>query len=629
MSIETFLPQAFVFLVAAVVAVPIARKLGLGSVLGYLLAGVMIGPFVLGLVGGEQREDVLHFAEFGVVLMLFVIGLELEPSMLWRLRKPILGLGGLQVVVSTLALAGGALAFGLGVKPALAVGMILALSSTAIVLQTLAEKGQLESEGGRSTFSVLLFQDIAVIPMLALLPLLATAAATGHDAGHAEATGWLTGLAPWLQTLVVLGAVGAILAGGRLIVRPALRIVAAARQREVFTAAALLLVIGVALLMKGVGLSPALGTFLAGVVLANSEYRHELESDIEPFKGLLLGLFFIAVGASIDFGLIGTRPGLIFGITLGILVVKGAVLFALTRVFRLGLDSALLVTFALPQVGEFAFVLLSFARQEGVLQAGTADPLVAAVALSMAVTPLLLLLNDRVIRPRFGTREQEARPADAIEHRAEVLIAGFGGVGSTIGRFLRANGVGTTVLDSDPERVDLLRRIGLRVYYGDASRHDLLETAGAHDAKILVVALNTPEATLGVVHMAKKHFPHLVLVARAFDWADTHDLIEAGVDHVVRQSLEPGLRLGVEVLRRQGFRAYQAQRAAQRFLHHDLESQDFLTGKRREDRKDYLSAVRARIEDLEEILLRDRRDSDQPRDEGWDDASLRREFGEK
>jgi monovalent cation:proton antiporter-2 (CPA2) family protein len=415
MSTETFFGQAFVYLTAAVVAVPLAKRFGLGSVLGYLLAGVVIGPFGLGLVG-EEGQDVMHFAEFGVVMMLFVIGLELAPALLWRLRKPILGLGGLQVGITTVLVMGIGLALGLEWQAALAVGMTLALSSTAIVLQTLAEKGLLKSAGGQSAFSVLLFQDIAVIPMLAILPLLATGHAESAEA-HATASTWIEGLPGWIQTLAVLGAVTGIVVGGRYLLRPVFRILGRVRMREIFTAAALLLVIGIALLMTRVGLSPALGTFLAGVVLANSEYRHELESDIEPFKGLLLGLFFIAVGASIDFALIRAQPWIIVGITVGMVTLKFGVLAVLARVFRLGMDQGLLFAFALPQMGEFAFVLFSFANQEGVLTSSITSPLVAAVALSMALTPLLLMFNERVLRPHIGTkREAEREPDEMEEH---------------------------------------------------------------------------------------------------------------------------------------------------------------------------------------------------------------------
>jgi monovalent cation:proton antiporter-2 (CPA2) family protein len=625
-STETFFTQALVYLGAAVVSVPLAKRFGLGSVLGYLLAGVIVGPFGLGLVG-EEGQDVMHFAEFGVVMMLFVIGLELEPALLWRMRKPILGLGGLQVGLTTLLLSGGAVALGLSWQESLAVGMTLALSSTAIVLQTLAEKGLLKSSGGQASFSVLLFQDIAVIPMLALMPLLGS----GHhapDGGseHAAATTWIAGLSPWAATLVVLAAVASIVVGGRYLLRPAFRILGKVRMREIFTAAALLLVIGIALLMTRVGLSPALGTFLAGVVLAGSEYRHELESDIDPFKGLLLGLFFIAVGASIDFALIQQQFALVVGLTLAVVAVKFGVLAVLARVFRLGLDEALLFAFALPQMGEFAFVLLSFANQEGVLGQHITSPLVAAVALSMALTPLLLLLNERILQPRLGTRRAAERDADVIDEHNPVLIAGFGSFGSTLGRLLKANGVGTTVLDIDSERVELLRKLGLKVYYGDATRHDLLEIAGAGQARLLVVALDSPEHTLALVRTAQRHFPELTIMARAFDWQDAHDLVDAGVDHVYREALDASLRMGARALSLLGFRAFQAERATQKFLRHDEESVLQLSAWRREGRSEYLTQARRRIQDLEHLLLQDLRDPDLDRDAGWDPESLREEF---
>jgi monovalent cation:proton antiporter-2 (CPA2) family protein len=637
MSLETFLFQAFVYLTAAVAAVVAAQRLGLGSVLGYLIAGVIIGPFGLGFIGTEG-EDVMHFAEFGVVMMLFVVGLELEPALLWRLRAPILGLGGLQVLVTSLVFAGIALALGLPWQQALAVGMILALSSTAIVLQSLSERGLLKTSGGQSSFAVLLFQDIAVIPMLAIFPLLAVGAAhSAEDAAHGAdgaahgteaATMLVASLPPWAQTLAVLAAVAAIVVGGRLVVRPLFRAIAQTRLREVFTAAALLLVIGIALLMQQVGLSPALGTFLAGVVLANSEYRHELESDIEPFKGLLLGLFFIAVGASIDFALVLAQPLLILGLVVGIIAVKFGVLLALARAFKLGLDQSLLFAFALPQVGEFAFVLFSFADQEGVLGAAITSPLVAAVALSMALTPLLMLFNERVVAPRFGTTERDEREPDAIDEETPVVIAGFGQFGATFGRLLRANGVPITVLEHDSDRVDLSRRLGLKVYYGDATRHDLLATAGAGRAKLLVVALDGPEKTLELVHTARKHFPHLTVLARAFEWVDAHALYAAGVEHVYREDLDTALRGGTDALKLLGFRAYAAQRAAQQFLHHDERSMRELTTMRG-DGAGYISAARARIAALEQMLQADREDLGAERDAGWDAESLRQEFNSR
>ncbi len=617
------LVHAFVYLAAAVIAVPVAQRLGMGSVLGYLLAGVAIGPFALDLLG-TGGQDVMHFAEFGVVMMLFVIGLELQPALLWRLRGPILGLGGLQVVATTVLFAVLAVALGSSARAALAIGMTLALSSTAIVLQTLNERGLLGTAGGQSSFAVLLFQDIAVIPMLAIFPLLAEPGTAVAAAAHGDTGTLVSQLPAWGQTVAVLGAVGLVVAGGRFVLGPLLHQVARTRLREIFTAATLLLVVGIALLMTAVGLSPALGTFLAGVVLANSEYRHELESDIEPFKGLLLGLFFIAVGASIDFALILAQPLLILGLVLGIVSVKLAVLLALGRLFRLSLDQSLLLAFALPQVGEFAFVLLAFANQQGVLPPEATGPLVAAVALSMSITPLLLLFNDRVLLPRVGTRTATELEPDVVDEASPVLIAGFGSFGSTIGRLLRASGVPATVLDVDSDRVDLLRRMGLAVYYGDATRHDLLHTAGAARARLLIIALDSPERTLELVRTVRQHFPQLTIMARAFDWQDAHGLLEAGVTHVYRDTLDTSLRLGADALRLLGVRAYRAHRAAQRFLKHDEESMRELTD-RRSDRAVYLSAVRQRIEDLERMFEADRAEPALDRDAGWDAESLRDE----
>ncbi|HXV75300.1 MAG TPA: monovalent cation:proton antiporter-2 (CPA2) family protein, partial [Candidatus Polarisedimenticolaceae bacterium] len=504
-----FLFQAMVYLAAAVIAVPLAKRLGLGSVLGYLVAGVAIGPVGLGMIGAEG-QDVMHFAEFGVVMMLFLIGLELQPALLWRLRAPILGLGNLQVAVTTLVIGGFAIGVGLDWREALAIGMTLSLSSTAIVLQTLNEKGLIQSAGGQRSFAVLLFQDIAVIPMLALLPLLGRAA-------HDPATGgqsWRDGLPGWASTLIVAGAVVGVVLIGRFVVQPAFRAIARTHLREVFTAAALLLVVGIAELMTAVGLSPALGTFLAGVVLANSEFRHELESDIEPFKGLLLGVFFIAVGASIDFRLVAGEPLLIAGLVGALVAVKFSILLLLGRLFRVGTDQSLLFALALAQGGEFCFVLFSFAEQSRVLGAELAAPLVAVVALSMMTTPLVMWVHERLIRPRIGTRETTEREADRIEERNPVIIAGFGRFGHIVGRLLAANGVGCTVLDVDSDQVDVLRRLGFKVFYGDASRHDLLRAAGAEHARLLVLATDQAEKRLEIVSTVQKHFPQLTILAR-------------------------------------------------------------------------------------------------------------------
>jgi len=632
---EGFFFQALVYLTAAVISVPVAKRLGLGSVLGYLLAGIAIGPFVLGLVGAEG-QDVLHFAEFGVVLMLFLIGLELAPSRVWQMRGPILGLGGLQVGLSTVAITGIAIALGQSWRVALAIGLTLALSSTAIVLQSLKEKALLPTHGGQSAFAVLLFQDIAVIPILAMMPLLAVAGASGYGEAHAGGSGgeqggghaetWVAGLPGWAETLVVLGAVAFIILAGRFLLQPAFRAIARTGLSELFTAAALLLVIATAVLMTKVGVSPALGTFLAGVVLARSEYRHQLESNIDPFKGLLLGLFFISIGASIDFRLIGDSPGVIFGLMATLILTKMAVLLLLGRVFKLSLDQNLMFAFSLAQGGEFAFVLLSFATRYNVVGTDLAGRLIAVVALTMAATPLLMLLNEKLLQPRFGCLESEKRDADEIDRHGEVIIAGFGSFGSIVGRLLRANGVAATVLDLDSDRVDILRNVGIDVFYGDASRQGLLEAAGAKDAKLLVLALDSPEKSREMVTTAQKHFPHLKILARARNRSDSYELIDAGVEHVFRDKLDSSLRLGVEALRLLGFRAHHAHRAAQTFRRHDEQAVRDLASMRH-DRSLYLGTARQRIKDLEELLLGDLADSEEIRNAGWDPETLRKEFG--
>lgn len=642
--------QATVYLAAAVIAVPIARRLGLGSVLGYLLAGVVIGPAVLGFVGAEG-QDVMHAAEFGVVMMLFVIGLELEPALLWRLRGALLGLGGAQVALTAAVVAGIAMAVGQEWRPATAIGLILALSSTAIVLQTLQEKQLMRTDAGQKSFAVLLFQDLAVIPILALLPLLAavpevadvTAAAGaggGAAAGAAEgaaagaaaegghgAGGWIEHLPGWQRALVTLGAVGALVGVGSTAVPALFRVIARARLRETFTAAALLLVIGIAVLMQLVGLSPALGTFLGGVVLANSEFRHELESDIEPFKGLLLGLFFIAVGASIDFALIGAQLGVVSALVAGIIAVKFAVLWGIGRAARMGTDQHLLFALALAQGGEFCFVLLSFATQSAVLAEPVAGLLVAAVALSMALTPLLLLLWERGIAPRTGTREAE-RPMDAVHEENPVIIVGFGDFGATVGRLLTASGVETTVLDLDSDRVDLLRRMGLRVFYGDASREDLLRSAGAEKARLAILCVGDHETNLALARSIRRHFPRLTILARAAGRLSAYELLELGVPVVQRESVDGALRLGEEALRRLGRRAHEAHRAAQHFRRRDEANLVRLSAIFR-DRATHLSLAREAIRDLEASMRADAAEGRTDDETAWDAETLRQEFAER
>ncbi|HEX8530318.1 MAG TPA: monovalent cation:proton antiporter-2 (CPA2) family protein [Cytophagales bacterium] len=618
---HTVFIQTFVYLAAAVLCVPIAKRLGLGSVLGYLLAGVAIGPAVLALVG-EEGYDVMHFAEFGVVIMLFLVGIELEPALLWKLRTPILGLGGLQVLLTSLVLAGAALLTGLPWQPALALGMILSLSSTAIVLQTLKEKGLLTTPAGQNAFSVLLFQDIAVIPMLALLPLLATYPRTEVGGGDHSLVAQLPG---WLQPPVILGAVGLVVGVGRFLMRPVFHAIGRTGLREVFIASALLLVVGVALLMEAVGLSPALGAFVAGVVLANSEYKHELESDIDPFKGLLLGLFFMSVGASIDFGLIAGNLLPVAGMVAGLLALKAAVLWSLGKYFKLSAGQNLTLALSLCQVGEFAFVLLSFARQNGILAADAVGLATAAVALTMALTPLVLLLNERLLLPRLHGAAEPAREADRIEEKHPVIIAGFGRYGSMVGRFLRANGVGTTVLDNNADRVETLRKLGLKVYYGDATRYDLLKASGAEEARLMIIALDAPEQSVSLVETVKKHFPHLTLLVRAYDRDDSYQLIEAGVGHVYRETLESSLRMGADALQLLGRRAYYAQRVARLFGQHDQRILTELAAVRG-DQQQYFRTIRQRNAELEQLLQSDDKDRWlMGIGDGWDNASLRRE----
>jgi monovalent cation:proton antiporter-2 (CPA2) family protein len=625
---ESFFFQAFVYLTAAVISVPVAKRLGLGSVLGYLIAGFIIGPFGLNFIG-EEGQDVMHFAEFGVVMMLFLIGLELQPSRLWRLRGPILGMGGLQVLITTSAITALGLVMGFPFKGSLAVGMILSLSSTALVLQTLREKGLWRTNAGQSSFSVLLFQDIVVIPMLAAMPLLAVNADEAVEDVHAAyAMTWVEGLPGWGQTLVVLGVMAFIILAGLFLVRPIFRAVAETRLRELFTAAALLLVIGTALLMSKVGLSPALGTFLAGVVLANSEYRHELEGNIEPFKGLLLGLFFIAVGASIDFKVITSDPAHIGAIVCGLIIVKLSILLVLGRFFKMGTDQNILFACSLAQGGEFAFVLSSFAVQHHVIGNEVANSLISAVAVSMAVTPLLLIVNEKLLQPRFGTVQKETREADSIDEESPAIIVGFGEFGSVIGRILRANGVGITVLDHDSDKVELMRKLGLKVFYGDASRHDLLNAAGADKAKIIILALDDHDKMLKIIHMVKKEFSNLHILARAMDRTRAYELIDAGADHVYRQTLDTSLRASVDALRKLGFRSHHVNRVTKTFRHHDEESFRDLRHVRH-DKKAYISHARQRIADLEQYLLSELYSDDENPDAGWDITSMLEEFGKK
>lgn len=611
---DSILGQAVVYLAAALICVPLAKRLGMGSVLGYLLAGILIGPFCLGFVGNEG-EDIMHFAEFGVVMMLFLIGLELEPSHFWKMRSSILGLGSLQLVLTTLALTGGLLLLGLDWRGALAAGVALSMSSTAIVLQSLKEKGLGNSQAGSGSFAVLLFQDIAVIPILALLPFLALQAGAGgiHDAAPAL----LDGLPVWMKAGSVFFALAAVIIMGRYVVVPLLRIVTKTSVRELTVAAALLIIVSIAFLMQLVGLSPALGAFLAGVLLANSEFRHELESDIEPFKGLLLGLFFIAVGASINFGLLFERPGSILSMVLAVIVLKAAVLISAGRVFRLSFDQNSIFALGMSQVGEFAFVLFAFINRLGIIGSDWTDTLMAVTALSMTMTPLLLLINERLVLSRFGTLQQVEKEADPIDTEHPVIIAGFGSFGSTLGRFLRANGVQATILDNDSDQVDLLRRMGFKVFYGDATRLDILHSAGAGSARILFIAIDNPSTVNKLVETVTKHFPDLQIMACAGTNLDAHELLDLGVNHIYRGFLDTSVRAGVDVLASLGHRRFSATRAGQNFIKHDEAAMHHLAP-HRHDTSDYISNAKEQIRLQEQLLASDRASIHNQNDHAWD-----------
>ena len=559
--------QACIYLAAAVIAVPLANRLGLGSVLGYLFAGIVIGP-VLGLVG--DTDGIQQVAEFGVVLMLFIVGLELEPKKLWQMRNRLLGLGGLQVVLTTLAVMLAAMGFGLDWKTSLAIGLIMSLSSTAIVLQTLNEKGMMKVDGGQASFSVLLFQDIAVIPMLALIPLLAMSTAV-PTAGPADpnALSLVAGLDGWQVALVNLGAIAAVILGGHYLTQPIFRVIAATRLREIFTAFALLLVVGTAFLMTLVGLSPALGTFLAGVVLASSAFRHELESTIDPFKGLLLGLFFITVGAGINFILLFENLQLVLALTLGLIAIKALILFGLAVLFRLRGSDRWLLALSLAQAGEFGFVLLSFAVQSSVITDGLSELLLLVVALSMLLTPALFIIFDRILVPRMP--HGETREADDIDEHGQVIIAGLGRFGQVVNRVMRSNGFKTVVLDHSAEVVDAFNKFGVPTFYGDASRPELLDAAGLAGAELLVVAVDEPERALAIVEYARRARPDLHIIARARTRQDVYSLYQAGATDIVRETFDSALRAARYALMSTGMVETEARRRARLFENKDRE----------------------------------------------------------
>ncbi|MFV8323019.1 monovalent cation:proton antiporter-2 (CPA2) family protein [Flavobacterium sp. LS2R12] len=615
-----FLLQAIIYLTAAVICVPIAKKLGLSSILGYLLAGIIIGPFVLGFIG-QEGQDIMHFAEFGVVMMLFLIGLELEPSKFWKMRKFILGMGSMQLIGTTILLFLGCLFFmDWKWETTLAISLALALSSTAIVLQTLKEKGLSNTSVGSSSFAVLLFQDIAVIPILAFLPLLST---VNLEATNDAPQSLITGYASWLQTVIVIGIISTIYFAGRFLFVPLLHIIAKTRLQELFTASALLLVVGVSYMMQLIGLSPALGAFMAGVVLANSEFRHELEGDIAPFKGLLLGLFFLGVGASINFQLIIDNPLFIFAFGAILTLVKFVVLFMTSRFYKKKLDQNLLFAFGLSQAGEFGFVIMSFCMQLNIVPNVLANQIMAVIAMSMVATPFLLLINERIIYPNTRTQEKEVKKDnDYIDEDNPVIIAGFGHFGSTVGRLLRANQIKSTILDYDSDRIDLLRKMGFKVYYGDATRLELLKAAGCENAKVFIAAIDNPTVNLQVIETLKKHFPNLKILTRARNRNDAYELIDHKVQHIYRETLYSAVNMGVDALVELGLRKYTATRQGQQFIKYDEITTRKLAEKRH-DKMAYLITIKEEIELQEQLLKSDIYSQVAATNHSWDSQHLK------
>jgi glutathione-regulated potassium-efflux system ancillary protein KefC len=579
--------DALVFFAAAVICVPIAARLKLGSVLGYLIAGALVGPWGLRLVAESQGTR--NLADLGVVLMLFAIGLELDPKRLLEMRREVFGGGTLQLALCGGALGLALLATGVPWQAALVTGLALAMSSTAIALQTLGERNELSTPTGRKSFAILLFQDIAAIPLIAVVPLLGGV--------HSDSV-----LPFWQRALIAVAALAGVIFIGRHLTRPALRVIARVNIRELFTAFALLLVIGIAELVSFAGISMTLGAFLGGVLLANSEFRHALESDIEPFKGLLLGLFFISVGMTIDFGLLVSQPGTVAAMLLGFLVLKMAALWLTARIIGVTSQQRLLFAALLSQAGEFAFVVFASAREVDLVTPEEGALLTMTVALSMALTPLLLLVHDKWV---CNQAARPARDADAIDRQAPVIIAGFGRFGQIIGRLLLANDIRPVVLDHDPEQVELLRRFDFEVYYGDATRLDLLEAAGAGKARLLVNAIDGVEDSLALVDRVREHFPNLPIIARARNVTHYQELRLRGVTVIERETFESALKTGRHVLEALGMDPFRAREIADTFRRYNAAIVEQQLANYKDDTR-YLAAAKAGREELEEQFRRDR-----------------------
>jgi glutathione-regulated potassium-efflux system ancillary protein KefC len=597
-----WLTNTLIYLGAAVVAVPLSRALGLGSIIGYLAAGIAIGPWGLGLV--SNVEDILHFAEFGVVLMLFLVGLELEPRRLWGLRRPIFGWGSVQVLGCAALLCAAGVAAGLPWRVGLVAALGLALSSTAIALQVMGERNLLPTSSGQAAFSILLFQDVAAIPILALLPLLGGTPDLNDAAAGPS----------WLEAARILAVVGGVVLGGRMLLRPLLRWIAKSKTPEIFTAAALLLVVAIAALMRLVGLSMALGAFLAGVLLADSEYRRELETDIEPFKGLLLGLFFIAVGMSIDFAVLLKSPGLMALVVATFLGLKALVIHTLARRMGLPVQERPVFTLLLAQGGEFAFVVFQAAAGARILPAETSSLLIGAVAVSMLLTPLLLVAIDKLVLPRYANCNTPQLEEISEPQHAPIIIAGFGRYGQIVGRMLAAQGIAATVLDHDADMIEAARAFGYKVFYGDATRLDLLRTAGAATAKVLVIAVDDTAQSLAIVDLAHEHFPRLELVARARDVTHWNELRDRGVMRVEREVFESSLRSARTVLEVLGFAPHEARAQAMRFRRHNLQLFEQMYPHHK-DRAKVIAVAKQGRRQLEEQMAQERADREKRRRE--------------
>ncbi len=565
--VSNFLQQSVAYLGAAIIAVPILKRFNVSAVLGYLFAGIIIGPYLFGFVGTTEteQEQVMHFAEFGVVMMLFLIGLELRPAQLWRLRSSILGMGGLQVVMTTIVLSSIACFLGYTLKESIAIGMILSLSSTAIVLQTLEEKGIRKTPTGKNIFSVLLFQDIAVIPILAILPLLAKHTPNANTLMNANL---MSDEPAWLQMVAVLSSIAVIILLGKFVINHIFRLVASTHIHELFTALTLFIVTGIALLMEIVGLSPALGTFIAGVILADSEYRHQIELDIEPFKGLLLGLLFMSVGAGIDFHLFKQSFVTVITLVVCLMLIKLLLLMVIAKVFKMNLVKKMLFAFSLAQAGEFAFVLFGMSISLNVLSGELVKLLTLVVTISMMFAPLLLILLDKIILPKISNPTSDKEADDIENDNNSVIIAGYGRFGQIIGRLLKANGIESTVLDFNSDHVETIRRFGQKVYYGDATRLDLLEAAGAKNAKVLIISISDSEKSINLVKQVQEIFPHLKIFVRATSRRHAYELMEFNVAFERELNLS-ALQLGEDVLIHLGYHPYRAKRATKLFQKHD------------------------------------------------------------